>query len=397
MFIEILLAILAGVTAGIFTGLVPGVHVNLVAAFLVAFAPFLAAHFSLLAVAVVILSTALTHSFLDAIPSVFLGVPDESLVLAALPGHKLVMAGNGFRAVFLTLVGSFFSLLCVVSLSPFLFLLIPLIGSALDGVVGLILLALVCFLLFFARSFFAWLIFFLSGFLGYVVFSMDFLSQPLFHLLTGYFGIALLLDSLLTASNPPKQTVASQHAPRGFLKTSFFAAVAGFAAGFLPGLGSSQVAVFAQRMLKNIGDELFMLLVGGINTANFVVSIITAHTLEKARNGAVLGVFSLLAEISFAQSIFFLSLLLCVGCMLVFLGLFLARKAAVLFESINYRLITLLVLGGLVLASFFFDRFFGIVLLVVSSSLGFLAVKLGVSKHFLLGSLLVPTMIYFLL
>ncbi|MBT6774490.1 hypothetical protein HOA91_03905, partial [Candidatus Woesearchaeota archaeon] len=41
----------------------------------------------------------------------------------------------------------------------------------------------------------------------------------------------------------------------------------GFIAAFLPGFGSSQAAIVATNIVGDIGDEGFLALVGGINTA----------------------------------------------------------------------------------------------------------------------------------
>ena len=94
MFAQILIAILIGVTAGTFTGLTPGIHVNLVALILVSMSPFLASYFSLISIAVIILSCAITHTFIDSIPSIYLGAPDSDQALTVLPGHRLLRKGN---------------------------------------------------------------------------------------------------------------------------------------------------------------------------------------------------------------------------------------------------------------------------------------------------------------
>lgn len=105
-------SIMAGTVLGTFTGLVPGVHVNTMALLMLLSYPTLAARLVpfcegagvepalvplLLACAIV--SAAVTHSFLDFIPSVFIGVPDDEDCLTVLPGHRLLLLGKGFLAV----------------------------------------------------------------------------------------------------------------------------------------------------------------------------------------------------------------------------------------------------------------------------------------------------------
>jgi len=54
--------------------------VNLVAAVLVAFAPLLALRMPLLAVCVFIVAMSVAHTFLDTLPSIFLGAPEDGPV-----------------------------------------------------------------------------------------------------------------------------------------------------------------------------------------------------------------------------------------------------------------------------------------------------------------------------
>jgi len=110
---------LAGVAIGLVSGLVPGVHVNTMALMLLSIFPLL--HSSIggwldrlglqsgnlgLLVSVLIVSAAVTHSFLDFVPSIFLGAPDGASALSVLPGHRLLLAGRGMQAVRAAALGS---------------------------------------------------------------------------------------------------------------------------------------------------------------------------------------------------------------------------------------------------------------------------------------------------
>lgn len=130
---------LAGSVLGILTGLAPGVHTNtlallLVSAYGVVEAPlagvlaFLQAEASLLPVlfSAMIVSAAVVHSFVDFVPSVFLGAPDESEVLSVLPGHRLLLAGKGTEAVRCAAFGSLAgALIGVVLTTPMRFFMGP--------------------------------------------------------------------------------------------------------------------------------------------------------------------------------------------------------------------------------------------------------------------------------
>ena len=97
MLIEIILAITIGILLGCITGLVPGVHINMVAVVTFSLSPILLTYTSPLILAIVIISMSITHTFLDSLPSIFLGAPDEDHALSVLPGHRLLLQGQGYK------------------------------------------------------------------------------------------------------------------------------------------------------------------------------------------------------------------------------------------------------------------------------------------------------------
>ena len=116
MIIEIILASVIGILCGVFTGLMPGIHINLVASFLILSLnkfDFLPA----LSLTAFIVSMSITHTFLDFIPAIFLGAPEEDTFLSILPGHELVQEGKGYVAVILTLYELYYSSLQFSSIS----------------------------------------------------------------------------------------------------------------------------------------------------------------------------------------------------------------------------------------------------------------------------------------
>src|SRR3989338_6733661 len=118
MILEIFLALFLGILCGIFTGLIPGIHVNLVAVLLVSFSAVLLTYTSPLVLAVFIISLAITHTFLDAIPSIYLGAPNEAQALNVLPCHRLLLKGLGHNAIMYTIIGALGSLLLSMILFP---------------------------------------------------------------------------------------------------------------------------------------------------------------------------------------------------------------------------------------------------------------------------------------
>ena len=105
MFYDVILAVLIGCLAGCITGLIPGIHVNLISMLLISMSGYLLGMTDPISLAVFIISMAITHTFLDSIPSVFLGAPDADMALGVLPGHRLLLEGKGYEAVKLTVIG----------------------------------------------------------------------------------------------------------------------------------------------------------------------------------------------------------------------------------------------------------------------------------------------------
>ncbi len=110
---------LLGTAAGVATGLTPGLHVNAVAALVLAFQSGLAAlgtglfawaaptaqDLVLMASALVV-GNVIAHTFLDYVPSILLGAPEAETALSVLPGHRMLLQGRGMEAIRISARGS---------------------------------------------------------------------------------------------------------------------------------------------------------------------------------------------------------------------------------------------------------------------------------------------------
>ena len=93
MLIEIT-ALALGIIIGTLTGLFPGIHINLVIVFLSTLLSYNLG-IPILSLIIFIVSLSVTHTFLDFIPGIFLGCPDEDTALSVLPGHQMLKEGKG--------------------------------------------------------------------------------------------------------------------------------------------------------------------------------------------------------------------------------------------------------------------------------------------------------------
>ena len=403
MGIDLIIAAIAGIGAGIFTGLVPGIHVNLVSVLLITLSSSLLGFASPLALATFIISLGITHTFLDSIPSIFLGAPDADMVMGVLPGHRLLLEGRGFEAVKLTVVGSFLSLLGTLLVVPLLIPVFPFLHNLIEPYLAYLLILVILFMVWkekrLRKMMWAIIVFFLSGVLGIVTLGWPNLNQPLFPLLSGLFGVSTLLLSLQQNVKIPPQLISEtvKIDKLSQAKAILAAMLSGGLAGLLPGLGSAQAAILAMELVPGLNMFAFLILVGGINTVNFAVSLVTLYALGKARNGAVVAVLELLKTITTTQLLIFLGTALFAGSIATLLTLFIAKKFAVWMEKVNYRKLCLMVIAFITILSFVFDGFLGLLILGTSTALGLLSPLLGIKRSNAMGCLLLPVILFFLL
>ncbi|MDP3990424.1 MAG: tripartite tricarboxylate transporter permease [archaeon] len=398
---EFLLALFLGIASGIITGLIPGIHVNLITVLLLSFSAILVSITSPIVVAVYIISLAITHSFLDSIPSIYLGAPDEAQALNVLPGHRLLHKGEGHNAVIYTLIGSFGSLLFSLALFPVFLFGMKWLSPIIQPIVGFLLIGIMIYMIGKEKGkrLRSLVLFLLSGLLGLIVFNIPHLRQPLFPLLSGLFGFSLLIVSLLQKSVVPEQnndkplTLSKKNA----IKSISAASGVGFIAAFLPGFGSSQAAIVATNIVGDIGDEGFLSLVGGINTANMLLSIGTVYMLDKARNGAIVAVDELLGIVGFKEMVLFLVVALIVGSISLLLGIKLSKTFSKYISRINYLAVIWGIIIFITLLTVYFDGILGLLVLITATAIGLIASFWNIGKNHLMGCLILPVILYFVL
>lgn len=398
MILEISIGIAIGILAGTITGLTPGLHINLVNVGILLIAPLIP--LSPFYLCVFIIAMSVTHTFTDALPSVYLGAPDSDHTLSALPGHKLLLEGKGHAAIACTVIGGLTALTASMILFPLLTYAIIILAPYATIAVSYIIITVILYLLSREKNWekrgIAVCCFLLSGMLGSITFSLP-LTQPLFPLLSGLFGLSILLPSLTSVAGIPQQhegttdTTMRQEAGTGLL-----AAAMGFFAAFLPGFGASQSAIIGLQMMRKRTPEGFLLLTGGINTGSMVLSLATALAIGKARNGSIVSVVTLIGEITATYAATFLMTGAIAGGIAAMIALYLSRRAAKLLPRLPYRTLMTTIIVAIMVVAFLLDGLGGFILLLVATAIGLFAHLSKCPKHYLLGCLLLPVIIYFL-
>lgn len=399
--LSLLIPLILGTGIGIVSGITPGIHINLVAVIVVSLSPLLLTVTSPLGLGVFIISLAITHTFLDNIPGIYLGAPNAGQELNVLPGHRLLLRGEGHQALVYTLIGSFGSLLLSIVLLPLFIMTMAVLAPLVEEIVGYLLLAIMAYMIGKEKGkrLPCLAAFLLSGSLGLLVFRIPTLRQPLFPLLSGLFGLSLLLVSLFEQSGIPRQDLSKPLTLGRKIAAKAISAASGvgFIAAFLPGFGSSQAAIVATNAVGDIGDEGFLALVGGINTANMLISIGAAYAIDKARNGAIVAINELMGGIGLEEMLVFLSVALVAGGLATIIALWVSRRFAHLVPLVPYQKLVWGIIGFIVMLSFLFDGFLGLLILLTSTALGLVTNYWKIGKNHLMGCLIVPVILYFIL
>ncbi len=400
MFWELLLAILIGVICGVITGLIPGLHVNTISVVLLGLSPLLLRYTNVMSLAVLIISMSVVHTFLNMIPSIFLGAPESATALGVLPGHRYLLKGLGIMAVKLTLIGSFGALLMSIALFPLLVQVVRVIYPFLEKTIGYILVCVVVFMILRDKKKpWAVLVFVLSGTLGIIVLDWPNLSEPLFPLFSGLFGISTLLYSLNCKHRIPSQKMSTEIKlnKKLVLKALLSGNISGFITALLPGLGAATAAIISMQITKNLKHHGFMVLLGSVSTFNFVLSLITYYVVGKARNGSIIAVQKLLGNINTGHIIIFLSAALIAGSIAVFLTLRISIIFARVIPRLNYKMLVISVILFITSLVWLFTGFTGIAVLIIATAVGLIPAIVKVTRSHAMGCLLVPVIFSFLL
>ena len=403
MLAELLIAVFLGVIAGTVTGITPGLHINLVAVILLSSSAFLLRFFSPIVLAAFIIAMSITHTFTDFIASVYLGAPDDDTALSVLPGHVLLLQGKAYEAVKLTLVGSFVCLLGTIALVPLLLIAVPFIFEALRPYIGYLLLAIVIFMISREESlngkFWALLVFLFSGLLGLFTFSLPQIKDPLFPLFSGLFGISALILSLSQNVEIPPQRVTEDIAlrKRDTLKASAAGIFSGSLLSIFPGLGPAQAAILASQFYRKMQPHIYLVITGGINTVTMVMSFVTLYTIEKARNGSIVVVQELLVDFPKDLLITSLSISLLAGGIAVFVTLWVARRCSNVLNKVNYKMLSLSIIGFIIVLAFILGGPLSAFILGVSTAIGLIPAVLNIGRNHAMGVLLLPIILYLIL
>lgn len=398
MIISLLIGTLAGFLLGIISGLVPGIHSNTIAGMLLSLQPMLLVYTGIEVAGAMMFAALVTHTFLDIVPSTFLGVPDADTAITVLPAHSLCLEGKGEEVVRISAAGSGFAVLFSLPLVVLALFLIPHLQNYLDWWMGLLLVAVAGFLIVASESP-GWsaAVFLTSGLLGIIAFRYSYLSWNTFGagsillpLLTGLFGISVLLTSSRGFIVPQKFTGLSVGMPE-LAKRSIIGCTAGAIVGWLPGLSNATAnAVLAGGRHYPGGKRGYIAATSAANTANAFFALAALYAVSRTRNG----VMAALA----ANNLPDFSFILISGILAAVLAYILTiriSRLVVFMGNLDLRLLNFYVIVFVTLLCAVLTGPFGIFILILAVIIGLVPQMVNIRRVFCIGAVMVPVMLYY--
>jgi len=396
--IEILLGTLIGVMLGTLSGIIPGVHSNTLAGVLLSLQVAFLSFFSPLVLAGAMFAALITHTFVDSIPSTFLGIPDADTSLAVLPAHALCLEGNGEEAVRIAALGSACAMIIAVPLSIICFFLLPALQPYFDWWIGILLISTMGYMIVTSECpGWALALFCVSGILGLFSLRYAFLSWHtlagssaiLMPLLTGLFGISVLL----TAS---QGTMPEQHFrgirmdDRTIRRYSAVGTFAGVAVGWLPGLSTASAnSVLASLIGYENDRRTYILATSAANTSNAFIGLAALFALSRMRNGVMVALSELpLPTMSELTIIGVLA-----ACAAYGITVMLSRSAS-RFNGIDGRLLNHAVIVFIIVLCIILTGPFGVIILILATALGLVPHLVNIPRVFCMGVIIAPVILY---
>jgi len=412
MLLEYLFYLLLGILAGTAAGLLPGLHVNNIGVMMLSAMSLLA--IEPVAFAVFLTSMATTQTFIDFIPSIFLGVPDENTVLSLLPSHRLLLEGRGMEAVRITAVASLYGVVISLAILPLAFMIVPILYSAVRSAVVPILIFAISYLILRERKperiLWAATTFFMAGYLGWTCLNLPVMStsQVFLPMFSGLFGLSTLIMGINTKSQsyPQDSDAEIRLDSKSLWRNSLLGSIGGLLVGLLPAMSPSQIGIVFQEMaalkgkakdsLEDFRIRRFLTTVASLNTSDAMFSIFALHLMNNPRSG-----ISVILQDLFGQIDIWLLALLC-GVMLVSgliaynVHIYLGQKFSKLAGRIDFRKLSATGFIFVLVMVFAMTGPLGIAIAFVSMAVGLVPALTGVSRTHCMGCLLLPTLLFFI-
>lgn len=414
--INLIIIILLAILTGTITGLIPGLHINFISILILINHQTLINYISIESLAIFIIIMSLTHSFLDFIPSIIFGIPNEQTALSILPGQKLLLKGEGYKAIYLSSLGSLFGVITSLFIGIIFYFILETLQNQIRTLIPLILSLIIVLGIMIEPSkhtkYWSIILILFTGGYGILILNSTQISQPLLILFSGIFATASIIHSTTTNSPEiPKQNYKINHKiNKKFLTSLINGSISSSLCSITPGIGNIQAATLselANKKLKKLNKskketknnnkeenaENFISMISLINTNNFILSLITFLTISKARNGSIFVISQILTQITLNQIIFYYILILLTTPIIFYLTLKIGKLSIKKFTKLNIKKINITLLLLITLSIVILEGIFGFLALLGATFLGYLCLILKVKRIHMMTVLIIPIII----
>jgi putative membrane protein len=241
------------------------------------------------------------------------------------------------------------------------------------------------------------IVFIATGILGLIVLN-NLSDDMLFPLLTGLFGLPMLLLSIFEKSKLPESFSFEEEKieRKSLLSCISIGSLAGIIAGLLPGVGATQSTIMTQQVFQKKRDERsFLVSIGAITSSDIVYSILALWLIGNPRSGIAVGISKLL-EVGFKEAMIFIIFILISASIATIISLKLTKIALSLLKKINYQKLCISTSIFLFILTVIFSGLVGILVLTATLAVGLVTNKIGIRRTHMMGCLLIPTILFFM-
>jgi putative membrane protein len=171
--------------------------------------------------------------------------------------------------------------------------------------------------------------------------------------------------------------------------------VAGSIVATMPSIGPSEAAFIVRKIIGKISTEMYLVVLGGINTVNIMFSFFVLYLIGKTRSGVAAAVNQL---VSVDQNF----LLLSIGVVILSLGFgalatdVISKKAVCWLQNVNYRRVTFATIAVITVLCFFLSGLIGLLIFGIAAAVGLIPIGANIKRTHSMAFLMLPTIIIYL-
>ncbi|OYT40961.1 MAG: hypothetical protein B6U89_00580 [Desulfurococcales archaeon ex4484_58] len=418
---EVVMWTLLGTGFGVLLSWIPGFHIyNLMALIMITYPVFMEVPESFPFFA---LGALVAFVYLSILPSVYLSVADESLILMLFPTQRYLVLGRGHEAVWLSLLGAVGGSIILVILGLTVIpVILPPLYLLFSPYITWILLAIVVFMFLSEwlkagdrektpsrRLWVAWqqslggiFVFLAAGLLGFFVMNTGFVPAKFAYvrltpMFIGFFGMPWVLQNILSRRHIPRQDTRDkiEASMFGIANGTIAGAFGGYIAAFFPIVTGGMGALVAGHMASSRGDDVFIVSQGANRVlyyvgAFFLLFVPTARLTRGAGAWLVSSIYTPKTWIEFYYAAG--AILLAAGISFIS-TIYMSKLLARILTQMNYVKLSYVVAVLLAIITYLLADIPGLIVLAVATIIGLASVVFNTRRSYCLGGLIFPVLI----